>query len=132
MTTAIRFADIDLDRCKRSNAQPGRCLVRFGVRLDVQHPDHPLKLNLSDVLNDTSAQARPVLKVQGGRDDPLTLFQAEGWSETGTNTEAVVAYNVWQHTGSAYQLLVGWPPAWAFLGVRTNAGFSLDGCIFTP
>jgi hypothetical protein len=59
-----------------------------------------LKINLDDVLNGTT------LKLQGGSDDTVALFHAEGWSQAGTSTEAGVTYNVWHHTTSAEQLLI--------------------------
>jgi uncharacterized membrane-anchored protein len=59
-----------------------------------------LKINLDDVLTGTT------LKLQGGSDDTVALFHAEGWSQTGTSTDAGVTYNVWHHTASAEQLLI--------------------------
>jgi hypothetical protein len=59
-----------------------------------------LKINLDDVLAGTT------LKLQGGSDDTVALFHAEGWSQTGTSTDAGVTYNVWHHTASAEQLLI--------------------------
>ena len=59
-----------------------------------------LKINLDDVLTGTT------IKLQGGSDDTVALFHAEGWSQAGTSTEAGVTYNVWHHTTSAEQLLI--------------------------
>jgi hypothetical protein len=59
-----------------------------------------LKINLDDVLTGST------IKLQGGSDDTVALFHAEGWSQAGTSTEAGVTYNVWHHTTSAEQLLI--------------------------
>jgi hypothetical protein len=59
-----------------------------------------LKINLADVLPSTT------LKVQGGSDDTVALFQSEGWSQSGTATDAGVVYNVWHNTSSTDQLLI--------------------------
>jgi hypothetical protein len=57
-------------------------------------------INLAVVLPSTT------LKVQGGSDDTVALFHAEGWSTSGTATDAGVVYNVWHSTSSAEQLLI--------------------------
>jgi trimeric autotransporter adhesin len=59
-----------------------------------------LKINLDDVLTGTT------LKLQGGSDDTVALFHAEGWSQAGTSTDAGVTYNVWHNTSSTEQLLI--------------------------
>lgn len=59
-----------------------------------------LTINLADVLPSTT------LKVQGGSDDTVALFHTEGWSQSGTATDADVVYNVWHSTLSAEQLLI--------------------------
>ena len=59
-----------------------------------------LKINLDDVL------AGSTIKLQGGSDDTVALFNAEGWSQSGTSTEAGLTYNVWHNTTSAEQLLI--------------------------
>jgi hypothetical protein len=63
-----------------------------------------LKLDLTELLQCTAAGA--ALKIQGGSDDTLALFHAEGWSSYSAVVDAGVSYNVWQHTGSLQQLLV--------------------------
>jgi hypothetical protein len=59
-----------------------------------------LTINLADVLPSTT------LKVQGGSDDTVALFQSEGWSTSVTTTDAGVVYNVWHSASSAEQLLI--------------------------
>jgi len=59
-----------------------------------------LKINLDDVLTGIT------LKLQGGSDDTVALFHAEGWSQEGTSSDAGVTYNVWHNTSSTEQLLI--------------------------
>ncbi|MEK7344353.1 MAG: hypothetical protein AAB176_01560 [Pseudomonadota bacterium] len=65
-----------------------------------------LKLDLAEVLSSLGEMGQPVLKVQGGSDDRVALTHATDWTATGTSSEAGVLYNVWQHTGSAHQVLI--------------------------
>jgi hypothetical protein len=59
-----------------------------------------LTINLADVLPSTT------FKVQGGSDDTVALFHAEGWITSGTATDAGVVYHVWHSASSAEQLLI--------------------------
>ena len=59
-----------------------------------------LKINLEEVLTGAT------LKLQGGSDDTVSLFHAEGWNQTGTSTDADVTYNVWHNTAGTQQLLI--------------------------